>query len=54
MVTVDDRGPFVAGRDLDLSQGAAQAIGLDSVGEVEISEIPSASSESLPETGLAK
>lgn len=27
-VTVNDRGPFVRGRDLDLSRGAAQAIGL--------------------------
>ncbi len=31
-VRVNDRGPFVAGRDLDLSLGAAQAIGFDSVG----------------------
>ena len=31
-VTVNDRGPYVAGRDLDLSQGAAEAIGLTSVG----------------------
>lgn len=28
MVTVNDRGPFVRGRDLDLSHGAAKAIGL--------------------------
>jgi rare lipoprotein A (peptidoglycan hydrolase) len=27
-VTVNDRGPFVDGRDLDLSQGVAQALGL--------------------------
>jgi rare lipoprotein A len=31
-VTVNDRGPFVAGRDLDLSQGAAEAIGLTRAG----------------------
>lgn len=31
-VTVNDRGPYVAGRELDLSQGAAEAIGLTSVG----------------------
>lgn len=31
-VTVNDRGPYVAGRDLDLSQGAAEAIGLTGVG----------------------
>ncbi|MGB3681750.1 MAG: septal ring lytic transglycosylase RlpA family protein [Rubrobacteraceae bacterium] len=28
VVRVTDRGPYVAGRGLDLSQGAAQAIGL--------------------------
>jgi len=28
IVTVNDRGPFVRGRDLDLSYGAARAIGL--------------------------
>ena len=27
-VRINDRGPFTGGRDLDLSQGAAQAIGL--------------------------
>ena len=32
VVTVNDRGPYVAGRDLDLSQGAAEAIGLTAVG----------------------
>jgi rare lipoprotein A len=31
-VTVNDRGPYVGGRDLDLSQGAAEAIGLTEVG----------------------
>jgi peptidoglycan lytic transglycosylase len=31
-VTVNDRGPFVDGRDLDLSQGAAQALGLTQAG----------------------
>jgi rare lipoprotein A len=33
-VRVNDRGPYVGGRDLDLSQGAAEAIGLAGVGEV--------------------
>ena len=28
VVTVNDRGPFVAGRVLDLSRGAAQALGM--------------------------
>ncbi len=31
---VNDRGPFVAGRDIDLSYGTAQAIGLLSTGKV--------------------
>lgn len=31
-VTVNDRGPFVAGRDIDLSQAAADMIGLTSAG----------------------
>ena len=32
VVTVNDRGPFVRGRVLDLSTGAARAIGLTSTG----------------------
>ncbi|MGB3682742.1 MAG: septal ring lytic transglycosylase RlpA family protein [Rubrobacteraceae bacterium] len=32
VVDVNDRGPYVAGRDLDLSQGAAEYIGLTAVG----------------------
>jgi len=37
-VTVNDRGPFVRGRDLDLSLGAARRIGLeaDGVGRVRV------------------
>ncbi|MGI9048295.1 MAG: septal ring lytic transglycosylase RlpA family protein [Rubrobacteraceae bacterium] len=31
-VTVNDRGPYVGGRDIDLSLGAAQAIGLAAAG----------------------
>src|SRR5438270_12911912 len=31
-VTVTDRGPFVAGRILDLSQGAARALGMERQG----------------------
>lgn len=31
-VTINDRGPFIAGRCLDLSHGAARAIGLDRAG----------------------
>ena len=36
VVRVTDRGPFVAGRGLDLSQGAAQAIGLYGVDWVDV------------------
>ena len=32
VVTVNDRGPFVRGRVLDLSTGAARAIGLTAAG----------------------
>lgn len=41
-VVVNDRGPFIAGRDLDLSAGAARAIGIDSqgVGRVEVQVLP--------------
>jgi len=34
VVTINDRGPFVRGRVLDLSKGAARAIGLNGVGRV--------------------
>jgi rare lipoprotein A len=32
VVRVNDRGPFIRGRDIDLSLGAARAIGLTGVG----------------------
>ena len=32
--TVNDRGPFIRGRVLDLSQGAARALGIGGVGHV--------------------
>ncbi len=35
-VRINDRGPFIAGRDLDLAQGAAEAIGLTAVGEATV------------------
>jgi rare lipoprotein A (peptidoglycan hydrolase) len=35
-VRINDRGPFVAGRDIDLSYGAAKAIDMLSVGPVKI------------------
>jgi len=34
VVTVNDRGPFIRGRVLDLSTAAAHAIGIDGVGHV--------------------
>ena len=34
VVRINDRGPYVRGRSLDLAHGAAQAIGLNSVGQV--------------------
>jgi rare lipoprotein A len=34
VVTVNDRGPYVHGRVLDLSTGAARAIGLGGLGEI--------------------
>lgn len=34
IVSINDRGPFTHGRDIDLSRGAARAIGLTSVGTV--------------------
>ena len=50
---VTDRGPFVAGRDLDLSRAAADSIGLTPKGhaEVEVEEVEASSSTSLPKTG---
>ncbi len=41
IVTVNDRGPFIAGRDLDLSFGAAKAIDFDikGVGQVKIEHL---------------
>lgn len=39
VVKVNDRGPFVAGRVLDLSQASAQKIGLAGVGEAEFENL---------------
>ncbi len=36
VVRINDRGPFVRGRDIDLSEGAARRIGLPGVGAVTI------------------
>ncbi len=47
MVTVNDRGPYVGDRELDLSQGAAQALGLTGAGVdyVEYSYVGGAASQ---------
>ncbi|MBA2442315.1 MAG: septal ring lytic transglycosylase RlpA family protein [Rubrobacter sp.] len=37
VVTINDRGPFVEGRELDLSAGAARAVGLTGVDTVQTS-----------------
>lgn len=37
VVRINDRGPYVSGRDLDLSQAAAEYIGLTAVGEAAVS-----------------
>jgi rare lipoprotein A len=37
IVRINDRGPFVRGRHIDLSPAAAHAIGLDQVGRVSLS-----------------
>ena len=39
IVRINDRGPFVAGRDIDLSRAAAQEIGLGGVGSVRVVEL---------------
>lgn len=38
-VTVNDRGPFVRGRSLDLSYGAARAIGMGSTSRVSVARV---------------
>ena len=41
VVTITDRGPFIEGRDLDLSEGTAQRIGLihSGIGEVKTTRL---------------
>jgi hypothetical protein len=38
-VRINDRGPWVRGRDIDLTPAAARAIGLDGTGYVTIAEL---------------
>jgi rare lipoprotein A (peptidoglycan hydrolase) len=40
-VTVNDRGPHIPGRDLDLSAGAARVLGIDGVAAVEVERVDS-------------
>jgi rare lipoprotein A len=37
VVTINDRGPFVGGRIIDLSRGAAQAISMTGAGVANVS-----------------
>lgn len=39
VVKINDRGPFIKGRGIDLSKAAARAIGIDGVGRVRIVDI---------------
>lgn len=39
VVRINDRGPFVRGRSLDLAQGAARVIGLPGVGRVDVERV---------------
>jgi rare lipoprotein A len=36
-VTINDRGPFIKGRIIDLSRGAASALGITSAGVARVS-----------------
>jgi rare lipoprotein A len=36
VVRVNDRGPFIRGRSIDLSHGAAQAVGMTEAGVAEV------------------
>ena len=38
-VRINDRGPFVRGRDIDLTPAAARAIGLSGIGRVTVSRL---------------
>jgi rare lipoprotein A len=50
VVRINDRGPFVRGRVIDLSEGAARRIGLPSVGPVTI-EVLRAGDVYIPKHG---
>ena len=39
VVRINDRGPFVGGRVIDLSKAAAQAVGISGVGRVKLTRL---------------
>lgn len=39
VVKINDRGPYVGGRIIDLSKGAAQALGINGTGKVSIARL---------------
>src|SRR5215213_5371726 len=39
VVRINDRGPFVGGRVIDLSKAAAQAVGISGVGQVKLTRL---------------
>jgi rare lipoprotein A len=39
IVRINDRGPFIRGRIIDLAYGAARAVGLQGVGKVEVTVV---------------
>lgn len=40
VVRINDRGPFIAGRIIDLSRAAAQALGMRGIKRVELERLP--------------
>lgn len=53
-VTINDRGPYVGSRELDLSQAAAQTLGLDQAGVDYVDYTYSGSTSAAPETAYAE
>lgn len=47
-VTINDRGPYIPGREFDLSAGAAQVIGLGGVGTIQVYPAGSGAGQSEP------
>jgi len=39
VVRINDRGPFIPGRDLDLSRAAAEALGVGGVANIKVQEL---------------